>query len=56
MLHQTPPGICPRFVVAGLPQTINESNYWVSKIINECVADTDNVLNTVIMNELTDGV
>ena len=38
--QKTPPGICPYFVVAILPQTINENNDRVSAILNVCVADT----------------
>ena len=40
LLQKIPPGRCPYFVVASLTQTINENKYWVSAILNACVADT----------------
>ena len=48
--------MCPYFVVSGLPQTINESNDWVSTIINSCVAAIKNVFNEVVLNEFTAGI
>lgn len=54
--QHTPPGICPYFVLAGLPQTINDSNSWGSEVLEACVnaASTDG--NAVVLNESTDGV
>ena len=51
--QKTPPGMYPYFVVSMLPQTINYSNYWGSKILEAGVTATENVLNKVILNEYT---
>ena len=48
--QKSPPEMFPYFVVAGLPWNINASNYWGSTILKSCVAATEDVLNTVIIN------
>ena len=54
--QKTPTGMCPYFVVASIPHTINENTYWGSAIINACVAATEHASNAVTLNTSTDGV
>ena len=54
--HKTPPVMCPYFLVAIIPQKINENNDWGSAILNACVAATEYDSNADIVNTSTDGV
>ena len=53
---KTTPGMCPYFVVSSIPHTISENNYWLSALINACVAATEHASNAVTMYTSTYGV
>jgi len=54
--QNTPPDMSPALILAGLPQTINDSNAWGANILKACVEATEDDSNEVVFNETTDGV
>ncbi len=54
--QNTPKGMCPNFTLAGLPQTVNESNTFGEYILDACLAAAETVGNVAILNQTTDGV
>ena len=51
-----PPGMCPYYTLAGLPQTINENNDWGNTVMEACEAAATEVGNFQLLNTTTDGV
>ena len=54
--QNTPPDLSPSFILAGLPQTINDSNSWGANVLKACVEAAEEDGNVVVLNESTDGV
>ncbi len=55
-IQNTPPDMSPALILAGLPQTINDSNSWGANILKVCVEAAEDDSNLVVLNATTDGV
>jgi len=54
--QEAPPGMCPYVVLAGIPQTTNESNDFAKVCMDACKEAAKQVGNLTIANSSTDGV
>ena len=54
--QDTPTGMSPSVILAGLNQTINHSNNWGAQVLAACVSAAASDHNAVVLNESTDGV
>ena len=54
--QEAPPNMCPYFCLAGLPQSINESNDFGTDVVEACEEAAKEVGNLVVLNTSTDGV
>ena len=55
-IQNTPPDMSPALILAGLPQTINDSNSWGANILKVCVEAAEDDSNEVVLNATTGGV
>ena len=54
--QETPPGMCPYFIISGRPQTVNENSDWAKNVVKACEDAAKEIGNTVCLNHSTDGV
>jgi hypothetical protein len=54
--QQTPIGVSPYLIFAGVPQTINENNSFASDILATVTKAADMIGNVAVLNDSTDGV
>lgn len=54
--QKVPPGMSPYLMLAGLPQTVNDSNDWGKGVMATAAESAKNAGNAVVLNHSTDGV
>ena len=54
--QEVAPGTCPYVCLLGMPQSINASNDFGSKVMDACKAGAKKAGNVAVLNTSTDGV
>ena len=56
LFQNRPTGMTPFFTLAGHPQTTNKQNQFSSMVVEACEIYATKDVNTILLNESTDGV